>query len=243
MKRLLLSLLGVLTCIHILATEQTWTYTQTTSTNPWSANATTATLSNMSWFITTDTSYFGTTSTTGATKRFMQFGSSNNAVSYVKLNSEAFQGTISKIVVNGYSNTSGNTLAVTVGGNSFGTTQTMPSSQSATADMTFEGSASGEIILNFTQNTSKKIICIYSITITYDPDAETGGGGSETTTGTISFSPANGSTVAPGDEITISTNASDAVITWSTSEGDSGTGSTVTVPSDITATSFTVPVG
>lgn len=82
------------------------------------------------------------------------------------------------------------------------------------------------------KSATTKTLGVSSIKVTYDP-----GSSSECT---LTFIPKTGTIVNPGDEITLTATPSNANISWATSEGDSGTGATVTVPSSITANSFTI---
>ena len=97
--------------------------------------------------------------------RGIHYGTGSVAVSYLSLTNSTIAGTITKIVVNasGASKTSA-TLDVTVGGAAFGSQKSL----TATAtDYTFEGSATGEIVVKLSQNSAKKALYVKSIAVTY----------------------------------------------------------------------------
>ena len=120
-----------------------------------------------SWTVASD----GTESTYDSSKG-IHYGTSSAQVTYIKLSTSDISGTISKVVVNA-STASGvsATVSVTVGGSAFG--GDAQSLTTSAANYTFEGSASGEIIVTVTKP-SKVIKALYvkSIAVTY-----TSGGG------------------------------------------------------------------
>ncbi|MCR5820848.1 MAG: hypothetical protein K6F94_07905 [Bacteroidaceae bacterium] len=99
--------------------------------------------------------------------RGIHYGTSSAAVSYLNLTTSAISGTITQIVVNasGAKGTSAK-LNVTVGGNAFGSQKNLTSSS---ANYTFEGSASGEIVISLTQTSAMKALYVKSVTVTYTP--------------------------------------------------------------------------
>ncbi|MGN1247703.1 MAG: chitobiase/beta-hexosaminidase C-terminal domain-containing protein, partial [Paludibacteraceae bacterium] len=112
------------------------------------------------WTITSDAEE----STYDATKG-IHYGTAQKAVSYLTLTNSTIAGTITKIVVNasGASETSAK-LDVTVGGAAFGSQQNL----TATAtEYTFEGSATGEILVKLSQTSAKKALYVKSIAVTY----------------------------------------------------------------------------
>ncbi len=118
------------------------------------------------WNVTSD----ATESTYDATKG-IHYGTSKAAVSYLQLVTTTIEGTITQIKVNacGASSTTAK-LNVSVGGNAFGTEQSLTSSAT---NYTLTGSASGTISIRITQNSAKKALYCKSIEVTY-----TSGGGS-----------------------------------------------------------------
>ena len=103
--------------------------------------------------------------------RGIHYGTGKKAVSYLTLTNNTITGTITKIVVNasGASETSAK-LDVTVGGAAFGSQQSL--TETAT-EYTFEGSATGEIVVKLSQTSAKKALYVKSIAVTYSTDAAT----------------------------------------------------------------------
>ena len=135
------------------------------------------TWSGVEWNISADnTSYCAWD---GSSSKGYQFGSSKQSCKTLTLSTSGIEGTISEIVINtsGASSIVGS-CTVTVGGTQFGNKITL--TQTAT-DYTLTGNASGNIVLSYTQ-TSSKAIYIKSITITYTPNS---GGGGETPVETV----------------------------------------------------------
>lgn len=79
----------------------------------------------------------------------IHYGTGKAAVSYLQLATSKIEGTITKIVVkaSGASKTTAK-LNITIGGNTFGSEQSLTNSTTA---YTFEGSASGEIIVRLSK--------------------------------------------------------------------------------------------
>ena len=119
------------------------------------------------WTVTSDASE----STYDGTKG-IHYGTGSTQVSYIKLTTSDIQGTISKIVVNA-STASGVTAVVnvTVGGSAFDEEQSLTSTAT---EYTFEGSASGEIVVTV-QKPSKatKALYVKSIAVTYTTGGDT----------------------------------------------------------------------
>lgn len=139
-------------------TEHTSTLTFTAKCNG-SGTAT----DGAAWTVTSD----GTESTFDSDKG-IHYGTSKAAVQYIQLTTSNISGTITKVVVNA-STASGVTATadVTVGGSAFGGN---PQSISASAaNYTFEGSASGEIVVTVTKPSSAtKALYVKSIVVTYN---------------------------------------------------------------------------
>nr|WP_308535448.1 Ig-like domain-containing protein [uncultured Prevotella sp.] len=117
------------------------------------------------------------TLTTNAT--FMYFSTYSNAFSLrnsgsggtqVKLSTADFSGTITKVIVFAGGSSSAK-ASVKVGGSALGTEQTLSYNS---ADYTFEGSASGELELNFTNPTTA--LNISKITVEYEASGKTPAG-------------------------------------------------------------------
>ncbi len=121
------------------------------------------------WTVTSD----GTESNFDSTKG-IHYGTGSAQVQYIQLSTSGISGTITKIVVNA-STASGVTASVSVkvGGSAFG--GNAQSLTTSATDYTFEGSASGEIVVRV-EKPSKAAKAIYakSVTVTYsDGPADT----------------------------------------------------------------------
>lgn len=117
---------------------------------------------NVAWTITSD----GTESKFDATKG-IHYGTTSASVQYINLTTSGISGTITKIVVNA-STASGvsATVGVTVGGSAFG--GNAQSLTSTATNYSFEGSASGEIVVSVTKSSSAtKALYVKSIAVTY----------------------------------------------------------------------------
>lgn len=117
---------------------------------------------DVEWTITSDGSESQFDSTKG-----IHYGTSSQAVKYIKLTTSGISGTITQIVVNA-STASGvsATVGVTVGGSTFG--GSAQSLSSTATNYTFSGSASGTIVVSVTKPTSaNKALYVKSISVTY----------------------------------------------------------------------------
>lgn len=119
-------------------------------------------LGDVEWNVDTDGGYFGYD---GNSEKGMQIGSGGKPATYINLSTSAISGTIKSIKINaaGASGIDAE-LAVTVGGAAFGSTNKLTT---AATDYTFSGSASGEIVIKYTQ-TSAKAMYLKSIEIVYE---------------------------------------------------------------------------
>jgi|GEM_PF-5136001 len=98
--------------------------------------------------------------------RGIHYGTSSAEVTYIRLTTSDISGTIKRIVVNSAAASTA-TVSVTVGGSAFG--GAAQSLTTSAADYTFDGSASGEIIVTVTKPSSaKKALYVKSITVTYE---------------------------------------------------------------------------
>ena len=115
-------------------------------------------LNNVEWTLGGDGGYWGYDGTKG-----QQFGSGNAPYKTMTLSTSGIPGTITKIVINtsGASSIKG-TATIKVGETEFGKITLT----STATGYTFEGSAMGEVVISYTQ-TSSKAIYIKSIAITY----------------------------------------------------------------------------
>lgn len=156
MKKLLTFLLTAL-----LAFSVGWAETSTLTFNSACGGSGTAD-DGAAWTVESDAAESTFDSTKG-----IHYGTSKAAVSYLTLTSSSFSNkTITKIVVNasGASSTTA-VLNVTVGGSAFGSQTNL---SSTAAEYTFNGSASGEIVVRISQQSAKKALYCKSITITYE---------------------------------------------------------------------------
>ena len=135
-------------------------YTYTFTSKQWSANGT-KTLNGLSWKLAGNGNYWGYDATKG-----QQFGSGNAPYKSMTLETSAYEGGVTKIVINtsGASSISGN-LVVTVGGVQYGSKVTLTkTATSYTFNAPSTGMQKGDIVLTYTQ-TSSKAIYIKSIAI------------------------------------------------------------------------------
>lgn len=120
---------------------------------------------NVVWTVTSD----------GAESNFnmdrgIHYGTGSATVGYIELSTSVITGTITQVVVNASTASSVNnaTVSVTVGGNAFGTTQSMSSNN--TTDYTFTGSASGAIVVRVAKpSAATGALYVMSIEVTYTP--------------------------------------------------------------------------
>ena len=115
------------------------------------------------WTVTSD----GEESSYDNTKG-IHYGTGSKAVQYIKLTTSGIKGTITKVVVNASTaNGVTATVDVTVGGSAFGGDP--QSLSTSAANYTFNGSASGEIIVTVTKPASAtKALYVKSIAVTYE---------------------------------------------------------------------------
>ena len=141
----------------------TYTYTLPNS-DAFSTSGGTATLGDFTWTYSSFT-YRGWENTRG-----MQIGSRNNPTSTFTLSTSEIPGTITSITVGANAYNANATIRATVGGAAFGTTQNLSSGNSA-ATNTFTGSASGEIVITWTNVNNGRAMYFKSIEVTYETEA------------------------------------------------------------------------
>lgn len=160
-KTLRLSLLSLFTvlCGTMFADESKLTFTA-------ACNGSGTADDGVAWTVTSD----GTESNFDNTKG-IHYGTSSGQVTNIVLTTNGIEGTITKVIVNA-STASGvtATVGVTVGGNAFGgDAQALTSSAT---DYTFEGSASGEIVVTVAKPAkATKALYVKSIVVTYTAPA------------------------------------------------------------------------
>ena len=167
------------------------------------------------WTVTSD----GTESNYDGTKG-IHYGTNNAQVTYITLSTNDISGTITKVVVNASTaNGVSATVGVTIDGDAFGGD---PQSLSSSAtDYTFNGSASGEIVVTVTKpSKAAKALYVKSITVTYTTGSVT------PTCATPTFDPAAG-TYTSAQNVTINSTTEGATIYYTTNGEDPTTSSSV----------------
>lgn len=159
MKKFLLSFLC---CLLAVVSGYAEKYTYTFTSTQFTANGA-KTLNDVTWTLSGDGGYWGYDSTKG-----QQFGKSADPYKSMTLSTSDIKGTIESIIIN----TSGakdikGSCTVLVDGIQFGNEITLTNTAT---NYTLTDSASGTIVLSFTQ-TSSKAIYIKSITVTYTPES------------------------------------------------------------------------
>lgn len=105
--------------------------------------------------------------------RGIHYGTTSTKVSYITATTKAYSTKkITKIVVNASAANAGSPkVSCTVGGASFGTEQALTTSN---ASYTFEGTATGDIVVKISKKNTKKALYLKSIVVTYkDGDGKT----------------------------------------------------------------------
>ena len=163
------------------------------------------TINNVKWSITmVGSTYFGSEA------RGCQFGSKNAPATSVTLTTSAFSGTITQIVVNASAYSSSATIGVTVGGNALGANSNLSNTNAA---YTFEGSATGDIVITLTNASSGgRAMYVKSIAVTYS-------GGSQKIVAGLAF-PKASYEIDEGEEFTAPalTNPHNLPVTYTSSE-------------------------
>lgn len=159
-------------------------YSYTFTNNPFSVNGGNVTLGDITW--NSVLSWRNNSSNANALKyenaRGAQIGSRNYPLTSFVLSTSAIPGTIKSIKVgaNAYADNTSSTedrgkISVTIGGQAFGTTQTLSNNTTSSGINTFEGSASGNIVITMTNGTTsntRRAMYIKSIEITYEVEGE-----------------------------------------------------------------------
>lgn len=136
--------------------------------------------SNPKWIVTCDNS--SVYKVTQNSRANLCFGSGNNPFSeYVKFTTTGFKGVISNVTIVAMVSNSAATITptVTVGGQeltSNKSTNLGTSKETRSFAPASDSKVSGELVINFSGRTGGKNLLIYSISVTYDPDATVGGG-------------------------------------------------------------------
>lgn len=163
MKKLLTFLLTAL-----LAFSVGWAETATvTASSISSSNVTWTGSSNETWSVIVNGGATGQNVTNG----YAQVGTKNSPSTSVTFSTSGITGTITSIVVDCASYNGLGSISATVGGNAFGNqNQSIPRwSTNTGGNVTFNGSASGAIVITMTNGSSGRAMYIKSITVTYTP--------------------------------------------------------------------------
>lgn len=107
----------------------------------------------------------------------VHYGTNSKKVSYITLQTSEIPGTITKIVVNAASanasTSTPTTVTATVNGAEFGSPVTITEyNYNNTAECTFEGSATGAIVVKVEKTYSTKALYVKSITVYYTPESD-----------------------------------------------------------------------
>ena len=127
-----------------------------------------------SWTVATSNTMYSNTSSEN-----WQIGSKTNPITSLTLSTSGISGTITSIVVKCASYNGIGTVSAKVGTTDFQTSgsETAPAvpswSNSACSDVTFTGSASGDIEIVMTNGTGGRAMYLKSVTVTYSTDART----------------------------------------------------------------------
>ncbi len=142
---------------------KTWTYSFS-SKNDLNDSTTVYTFNEKSWTFTPtwkNSSYFGSVSSKG-----IQIGSGNSPATSIVFSSSDFAGVIKSVTVNASTaNNATATIAVTVGGVSYGEALSLTTSA---ADYEFMGESGGEIAITLSQPSTSKALYVKSITVKYN---------------------------------------------------------------------------
>lgn len=116
------------------------------------------------WVVTSDAEETQYDATKG-----IHYGSSKKAVSFLQVSTQAITSSVTKVVVNasGASKTAGK-LTVTVGGVSLGSEVSLTSTAT---EYTFEGNATGEVVVKLSQESATKALYVKSVAVTYGDDS------------------------------------------------------------------------
>lgn len=205
-KSLLVTMLALFLCIGAYADTSTLTFTKACGGSGIADDGTV-------WTVTSDGSESSYDNTRG-----IHYGTSSAAVSYLQLATSEIEGTITKIVINasGASKTTAK-LNVTVGGNTFGSEESL--TQTAT-NYTFEGSASGQIVVRLSQTSAKKALYVKSIAVTYSTETPSGTQNPNNSFGGVTE---DNATIGVGYTMPIFTTSSDGAKSYSSSNTDVAT--------------------
>lgn len=95
---------------------------------------------------------------------------SSRSLSAIEFSTSDIPGTIKKItLISIYSNGTAN-ATITIGGATFDSKKSIPATENSRQDVSFTGSATGEIIINITDIVEGKLLCFKGLSVTYDPD-------------------------------------------------------------------------
>lgn len=165
MKQLNLLKTLFLLCALMVGSSSVWADTSTLTFTAACGGSGTAD-DGAEWTVTSDGSESSFDNTKG-----IHYGTNSAQVTYIQLSTNDISGTITSIVVNASTaNSVSASVSVTVGGDAFG--GDAQSLTTSAADYTFNGSASGEIVVRVAKpSKAVKAIYVKSVTVTYSNGA------------------------------------------------------------------------
>lgn len=166
MKKLLLLLLWCISCMPFVYAISSYSTTATNTTissdhSTWEEN-------NVKWSLSytweDDTKTYFAIENDG-----LHIGSSSNYIKNVSMSTSDIKGTIKSITVTSRSNSSSAKLSVSVNGEPYLCKNSTTTGLTTTASQyTFEGNASGEIVINVSNTTTHKNIYLKKVVVKYD---------------------------------------------------------------------------
>ncbi len=162
MKRI--SILLIMLMVMFVPLAMNGQSTTVTASRITSANATWTGSTGETWNVTIT----GGALNQAVTNGYAQFGTRQNPSTSGRFSTSGISMTITSIAVDCASYSGLGTVSVTVGGDAFGSSQSIPNwSNNAGGTRTFTGSASGNIVVTMTNGNNGRAMYIKSITVTY----------------------------------------------------------------------------
>lgn len=162
------------------------------------------------WTITSDAAESTFDSQNG---RGIHYGTKSAQVSHIKAACASVVGTISRVVVNCSANMKGSPkVKVEVGGTAFGTEKSITESNAA---YTFEGTASGEIVVTVFKDKTQKALYLKSIEVFYSNDVPASSGSESSSSSSTSETTESSTDTAPEEEKYSKVTSSDGLIVGS----------------------------
>lgn len=176
------------------------------------------------WTITSDAAESNFDNTKG-----IHYGTNTKAVSYLQVSTDEITEPVKKIVVNasGASSTKAK-LNVTVGGNPFGEEVSLTN---VATEYTFEGDATGEIVVKLTQSSAKCALYVKSVAVSYgegddqpgdDPDQPGDDEDKPTTSGDVFVLVTDVADLQIGSQVVIAASESDMALSTTQNNNNRG---------------------